>query len=287
VAAAFGPEQMAVFSRELAQSASNCCPNGMREKYVRNSMPDSELKDRIADAEMDLHRAVQDLQRAREDAAARLVPYRTKRNPRSTSPFVVAHHRLFRPTLEFLQSFQSLRRPRSEEHVALEMTELTRGESDTDSSTAPASIRTIDRGDNNSNINGARTNGVKPNGSSLHEVNGTPPMRWVWPSLSHLRDRQTWKELWERARPAGAKLRSKVPEVLLSENSYAILTFTSRQAAAAARQYLSSSRELSMHDIPIPPLADAAPCTLMPFRFVCRPVTVTAKDWQKNVRLYL
>jgi Late exocytosis, associated with Golgi transport len=289
VASAFGPEQMAVFSRELAQSASNCCPNGMRENYMRK-LPDSELKDRIADAEMDLHRAVQDLQRSQEDVSTRPVPYRVRRSRRPLPVDGVAHHRLFRPTLEFLQNFRTRLRPRSE-HAALEMTELTRDESDSEAG-APTSIRNIDRGD--SNNNGARSNGVKSNGDSLHQGdNGAAvPVRWVWPSLSHLRDRQTWKELWEIARreiarPPGSGLRSKLPEVLLSENSYAILTFTSRQAAAAARQYLSSRCELSMHDIPIPPLADAAPCTLMPFRFVCRPVTVTAKDWHKNVRLYL
>lgn len=223
--------------------------------------------------------------------AARIVPYRVRRtNPRRHHLFGGSEHhrRLFRPTLQFLQSFQGSLKPwRLSDNSALEMTELTRDESDAESTAAaPASLRSIDRGDNSNN--GARTNGVKSNGPTLPEISGVEPgLRWVWPSPSLLRDRQTWKELWEGARRPPGMLRSKLPEVLLSENSYAILTFTSRQAAAAARQYLSSSRELSMHDIPIPPLADAAPCTLMPFRFVCRPVTVTAKDWQKNVRLYL
>lgn len=55
VASAFGPEQMAVFSREMAQAASNCCPHGVGEGRIRK-LSDADLRDRIADAEMELHR---------------------------------------------------------------------------------------------------------------------------------------------------------------------------------------------------------------------------------------
>jgi hypothetical protein len=107
---------------------------------------------------------------------------------------------------------------------------------------------------------------------------------WRASVASLLRDRDWRKPIAEMLWNAKAP---RLGDAMLQENSYAVLTFTSRQAAAAARQYISSTRDLSLHDIPIPPLADAAPCTVLPFRFVCRPVTVSAKDWQKNARLYL
>lgn len=70
------------------------------------------------------------------------------------------------------------------------------------------------------------------------------------------------------------------------EDPYVVVTFTSRRAAAAARQSLSSSG-VELNDIPVPPLADAGALRLLPFRFFCRPVTVTVNAIQKGVRFYM
>lgn len=75
----------------------------------------------------------------------------------------------------------------------------------------------------------------------------------------------------------------------LSHPSYAVITFTSRQAAIAARQCLADGGGVNnswqqIDDIPIPPLADAPP--RMPFfgRACCRPVTLTLNYKEKKCR---
>ena len=63
----------------------------------------------------------------------------------------------------------------------------------------------------------------------------------------------------------------------LDHPTYAVVTFTSRQAAIAARQSLADGGATNtwkqVDDIPIPPLADAPPRNLLFFRGCCRPVT--------------
>jgi hypothetical protein len=76
---------------------------------------------------------------------------------------------------------------------------------------------------------------------------------------------------------------------VIGESTYAIVTFTSRQAAIAARQCLADAsggvnRWIEIEDIPVPPLADAPPCDILACRGVCRPVTFTIKDNRKRWR---
>lgn len=74
-------------------------------------------------------------------------------------------------------------------------------------------------------------------------------------------------------------------------SSYAIVTFTSRQAAVAARQCLTDGRGLrsweAMKSIPVPPLAEAASCDLKTCRGCCQPVTLTISAGQKRIRKYV
>mmetsp|Transcript_6267 Transcript_6267/g.15804 ORF Transcript_6267/g.15804 Transcript_6267/m.15804 type:complete len:1341 (-) Transcript_6267:79-4101(-) len=75
---------------------------------------------------------------------------------------------------------------------------------------------------------------------------------------------------------------------VLDHPSYAVVTFSSRQAAIAARQCLADGRGINrwsqVDDIPTAPLADAPP--LKPFfcRSCCRPVTLTLNYKQKKLR---
>ena len=75
---------------------------------------------------------------------------------------------------------------------------------------------------------------------------------------------------------------------VVDNSTYAVVTFTSRQAAIAARQCQAdgsgSDRWIEVEDIPIPPLADAAPFNCWTGRGICRPVTFTIKDDQKMLR---
>jgi hypothetical protein len=294
---------MAVFSRELAQSASNCCPHGMRERRVR-SLPAPELRDLALDAELDLHRAVQDLEAERSAVAARPVPLPAARGRRRRSTGRRSH--LIDP-LSALPSLWRRPGPPFEEAAAYEMTELARengGGSDSGGGGPPSSARCIDRGgpgggeavecdDDDDDLEQANGSSKSSGGGSVREWNGASDSRlsgWRESARSIFRDRdwrrQIGEAIWKvRWAPRPSSVVSDA--AALRENSYAVLTFTSRQAAAAARQCISSRRDLSLHDIPIPPLADAAPCTVLPCRFVCRPVTVSARDWQKNARLYL
>jgi hypothetical protein len=78
---------------------------------------------------------------------------------------------------------------------------------------------------------------------------------------------------------------------LARESTYAVLTFTSRQAAVAARSCLADGRGAgrwaTLKEIPIPPLSDAAPGDIVTFRNCCRPVTISINERQKSLRQYM
>ncbi|GKY91495.1 hypothetical protein MPSEU_000121700 [Mayamaea pseudoterrestris] len=80
-------------------------------------------------------------------------------------------------------------------------------------------------------------------------------------------------------------------DTLARHSTYAVVTFTSRQAAVAARNCLADGRGAgrwnNLSGMPIPPLADAAPFDLVACRNCCRPVTVSIPDRQKNARRYI
>lgn len=78
---------------------------------------------------------------------------------------------------------------------------------------------------------------------------------------------------------------------LNKSESYAVVTFTSRQAAIAARQCLSDGSGLDgwreIDKIPIPPLADSVPWNIFDCRGCCRPVTVTLPQHARRFRFKL
>lgn len=94
--------------------------------------------------------------------------------------------------------------------------------------------------------------------------------------------------------PCSAKrmVENFIPSGVLSKiaksESYAVVTFTSRQAAIAARQCLSDGSGLEgwreVDKIPVPPLADAVPWNIFDCRGCCRPVTVSIAPQQKRFR---
>ena len=80
-------------------------------------------------------------------------------------------------------------------------------------------------------------------------------------------------------------------DTLARHSTYAVVTFTSRQAAVAARNCLADGRGVgrwnNLAEMPVPPLADAAPFDIIACRNCCRPVTVSIPDRQKNARKYV
>jgi hypothetical protein len=117
----------------------------------------------------------------------------------------------------------------------------------------------------------------------------TPKTTWHFPRI-----RWFVKRTKTQSKTIGnwAKKHSKVAvNSLARESSYAVVTFTSRQAAVAARACLAdgrgANRWLTLKEVPIPPLADAAPFDFVTFRNCCRPVTLSINERQKNCRNYL
>eukprot|EP00536_Pseudo-nitzschia_multiseries_P011223 jgi/Psemu1/289570/fgenesh1_pg.371_\ len=92
----------------------------------------------------------------------------------------------------------------------------------------------------------------------------------------------TTRRVVENVVPSGVLSR------IVKSESYAVVTFTSRQAAIAARQCLSDGSGLDgwreVDKIPIPPLADAVPWNIFDCRGCCRPVTVTIPPHQRRLR---
>lgn len=79
----------------------------------------------------------------------------------------------------------------------------------------------------------------------------------------------------------------KVDE-LKSMSTFAVVTFTSRQAAVAARHCLADGRGvekwIAIEEIPVPPLADSNAFDCCECRGCCRPVTLTINVKQKAIR---
>lgn len=109
------------------------------------------------------------------------------------------------------------------------------------------------------------------------------------PSLSWVKDLVKRKlnavKLWAKNRSEEAI------DTLTRHSTYAVVTFTSRQAAVAARNCLADGRGVgrwkNLSGMPIPPLADAAPFDIIACRNCCRPVTVSIPDRQKTARKYM
>lgn len=86
----------------------------------------------------------------------------------------------------------------------------------------------------------------------------------VWHCPSFSKAKYEWGRLFTNM-GARAKLQmADLIESYASDSTYAIITFTSRQAAVAARNCLADGRGMerwiAIKEIPIPPLADASTC---------------------------
>ena len=76
-----------------------------------------------------------------------------------------------------------------------------------------------------------------------------------------------------------------------NKNTFAVVTFTSRQAAATARQCVIDGRGTDRWKIfknhPVTPLADAAAYDIKTCRNCCRPVTLSISKSQKKFRKWV
>ena len=134
---------------------------------------------------------------------------------------------------------------------------------------------------------------LKPGSRALGRARSMKTGKWEMPLLASLKRRlfrrgeeivrKNAKIFKHAASESGIMVKNAV-----EDHTYAVVTFTSRQAALAARQCLADGSGLDrwkeVEDIPIPPLADAAPYNLFSGRGCCRPVTLTLNDNEMSFR---
>jgi len=112
---------------------------------------------------------------------------------------------------------------------------------------------------------------------------------WHAPSLKLI-----WGDFWKQFFGLISwtlKSSKAATDLYARDSTYAVVTFTSRQAAIAARKCLADGRGAgkweAIDEIPVPPLADASAFNICDCRGCCRPVTVTLNDHQKIVRNFM
>jgi hypothetical protein len=112
--------------------------------------------------------------------------------------------------------------------------------------------------------------------------------RWKVPSLKNV-ILKLWKRVFEVIGRVFLVFKKPVlVDDFAQDSTFAVVTFTSRQAAVAARHCLADSRGtnrwVTVSEIPSPPLADAPVCNVSSFRGCVRPVTLTISEKQKLLR---
>ena len=128
---------------------------------------------------------------------------------------------------------------------------------------------------------------------SIAEPKRLPSGRWKVPSWRLLLQKlvRKGKTANESVLKRAASTSGLILNHVVADATYAVVTFTSRQAAIAARQCLADGsgmdRWAEIEDLPIPPLADSPAWNLLWCRGMCRPVTLTLNDYQKRMRKYL
>ena len=322
----FGPEQTAAYSREFAQSAAACCPNGCCEGSVRRARIDR-LREMEEEAEVEVHAANLALKKAQ-----RRVIKSMEMSDHSTNMFGQQDFRA--------EHFKAQDEETGHANVNANPGEGTEAETslrdfdtaEPDSSRQQHNDSNDDRDEENRRharmlqhpsfrdvvgvIDGSRVKrrvhdaennqwariesimnenkhskrpdlvrrkSVKPSQQKRRKKLETGV--WALPKFFGRSTKHAVKEVVGQGTEISKDIRMTVEDHLLRESTYAVVTFTSRQAAVAARQCLSDGRGLdrwkASNRLPIPPLADVAPCSLCPCRGCCRPVTLTITDGQK------
>ena len=310
------PEQAAMYSREFAQAAASCCPRGCFEGRLRRAGIDEllELEQEVA---AEVHQANLELKEARQkvthivpggalDENEDVINFPTLVEASATDTSVKKGHRV-KPSLDGAEFPSDLQ---------LEAELYIKSEQQTTSNSGVALSS-----ENNQSSTASTTNGnpLKSPGETPHECGLTRPQwqqvetlvresnnssgssirprqqrrvasgMWEWPSCRRLLGRTTEHvtkaNQWAKSSAGGAVDR------LSRDSTFAVVTFTSRQAAVAARNCLSDGRGaerwIALSDLPIPPLADAAACDMLACRNCCRPLALGVNERQKMCRNYL
>ena len=360
---AFGPEQTAVYSREFAQSAALCCPNGFNEERVRTAGID-ELLEIEREAAEEVHLANLELKVARQRAtvtelqegsfsnneddveAVRQPPSRiasfkssltnfsggsdpSRRKKKQRKSSIVETSALptglglesqlyHRGSIHESQHAARRRRPNAEgaphswarpepeqrgdlERGASLIQQTTQRDRSVDRILLPAAEYVEDEETGlklrkNTSSQWTRVESIVAEAREKKirrtlQGKGLSDGTWGWPEWSNFRSMARYMgSIVHRAGHRFVKKTKGTVEEFSRESTYAVVTFTSRQAAVAARYCLADGRGadrwMSVHEIPIPPLADAAACDVVAFRNFSRPVTLSINERQKMFRNY-
>jgi hypothetical protein len=279
----FGPEQTAVYSREFAQSAAACCPHGCFEGRMRRLGIDGlrrleeQAKEEVHTANLLLRQAQKHAIVSEADAEhASSAHKRSKMREEQQIERVKSYRSFHLPSSAPDRQMPTPAKERPVRHKSkVGATNRTSKEWTLVDSMVnnKGNDSFFDRLKKKRGDNKADTGVVKF--SSMDEYFG-------W-SKGHA---HSSAEVEVNHGIAASQL---IDLSLVRESTYAVVTFTSRQAACAARQCLADGRGLdrwmTFEEIPVPPLADAAPFALCPCRGCCRPVTISINDQQKSLRL--
>jgi len=299
----FGPEQASIYSREFAQAAAACCPNGCREDRIRNARID-ELLELEREATEEVHKANLELNEVRRNIT-NIGPQDSAGEGKSDSEGPDIRRSQLQNDLDLEASLYN--RARSEDlarrripdcearseaaserlgsHTGSEL--LSSGVEELAGSHLQRAPSSSDWDHVQSIVRASAGDSTIPERASnrTHGPEIASGM-WKFPSSRRIIDSLTHSvyraNRWIKDQTVDAV------DSVARDSTYAIVTFTSRQAAVAARKCLADGRGgerwLSVHDIPIPPLADAPACDVMACRNCLRPVTVSVSNRQKSFR---
>jgi hypothetical protein len=273
----FGPEQFAVYSREFAQSAAACCPNGCGERRLRRARID-ELLIMEQEAIAEVHAANAALEIAQNKVATASAHDTNTVSP-NRSP---VHSQTDLKKLDLTSNDYKAE--------AVLMSRMPANGSAHGATFAFNRLAQNPQQDVPDECNLASTQGHQASNarassqwelvqsiveSANHKDGGTGSVtrsvntgQWKIPASLNLFDwiKTQFYLWWDSA----AHNTSKVVDAVARDSTYAIVTFTSRQAAVAARHCLADGRAVgrwtSAEEIPVPPLADAAPFAVCPCR---------------------
>eukprot|EP00529_Nitzschia_sp_RCC80_P006547 CAMPEP_0113523150 /NCGR_PEP_ID=MMETSP0014_2-20120614/45558_1 /TAXON_ID=2857 /ORGANISM="Nitzschia sp." /LENGTH=1639 /DNA_ID=CAMNT_0000421233 /DNA_START=235 /DNA_END=5154 /DNA_ORIENTATION=- /assembly_acc=CAM_ASM_000159 len=269
-------EQLTVYSREFARTSAMCCPYGCDEYAIRHANAEK-LVDMEIEAEEAVREATEELRlaRAQVNRSDTLVPDHNEQSP--------------------LHRF----RKNSQEDSKLN---LVVGDGASQEDYCSNYEDSNHQRSTYSGSNLLNTTSIMSSTSKYweeaqafvekeHRYSGRSLFRrkrklstgeWVLPIFS-----TSVNALKSIAPRSGSGSRKFAPNIVRTD-SYAVVTFTSRQAAIAARQCLADGsgldRWLEVEDIPTPSLADAPPWDIFNCRGCCRPVTLTLPQEQKRWR---